>query len=53
VPPEHRGLGSLIITRLLERSLVAKVTLRFDPEGLSWSLTAPAPAVLEASAAEL
>jgi PAS domain S-box-containing protein len=50
--PAHKGLGSLIITRLLERSLEGKVTLRFDPDGLKWTLAAPAAAVLEADGVE-
>lgn len=48
--PGHKGLGSLIITRLLERSLEGKVVMQFDPDGLRWTLTAPAAAVLEAAA---
>ncbi len=50
--PGHKGLGSLIITRLLERSLEGKVALQFGTDGLRWSLTAPASAVLEAKGAE-
>jgi PAS domain S-box-containing protein len=47
IPPQHNGLGSLIITKLLERALDGSVTLRFDPDGLKWSIKAPASAVLE------
>jgi PAS domain S-box-containing protein len=50
--PARNGLGSLIITRLLERSLDGTVTLGFEPSGLSWALRAPAAAVLEAAGAE-
>lgn len=47
--PAHKGLGSLIITRLLERSLSGTVALGFEPLGLTWQLRAPASAVLEAA----
>ena len=52
LPPEHKGLGTLIITRLLERTFEGKVTLHFAPEGLEWSLTAPAAAVLDVRGTE-
>jgi PAS domain S-box-containing protein len=45
--PDHRGLGSQIITRLLERSLGGTVVIEFEPSGLSWSARAKASAVLE------
>jgi PAS domain S-box-containing protein len=50
--PAHKGLGSLIITRLLERALDGKVQLEFEPGGLRWSLEAPTAAVLETRVAE-
>jgi PAS domain S-box-containing protein len=50
--PTRKGLGSLIVTRLLERALEGKVQFQFDPDGLRWSLTAPASALLEARGAD-
>ena len=50
--PDHRGLGSQIITRLLERSIGGSVVLDFDPSGLRWSARAKASAVLEAKRLE-
>jgi len=52
LPAMHKGLGSLIITRLLERAVGGSAALRFDPDGLKWSLSAPASNVLEAEASE-
>ena len=46
--PLRKGLGSLIITRLLETSLGGTYALRFDPGGLTWSLRAPVSTVVEA-----
>jgi two-component sensor histidine kinase len=51
-PPDHKGLGSQIITRLLERAVDGSVTLDFDPAGLRWSARAPASAVLDSSSVE-
>lgn len=51
-PAVHKGLGSLIITKLLERALDGTVALRFDPAGLTWALRAKASAVLEAKSGE-
>ena len=45
--PDHSGLGSLVLTRLAEQSLGAKVALDFAPGGLSWTLEAPLPQVAE------
>jgi PAS domain S-box-containing protein len=39
--PEHSGLGSLILTRLVEQSLGGEVKLDLAPEGLCWTLEAP------------
>jgi PAS domain S-box-containing protein len=47
--PESKGLGSLIITRLLERSLFGSVALSFEPEGFRWSLYAPTSAICDAA----
>jgi PAS domain S-box-containing protein len=45
--PDHSGLGSLILTRLVEQSLGAEVKLELAREGLSWTLTAPLASVGE------
>ena len=48
--PGRKGLGSMIITKLLERAVDGVVSLSFDPQGLNWALKAKASAVLEARA---
>ena len=45
--PDHRGLGTQIISRLLERSLEGRVVLEFGRAGLAWSFQAPAARVME------
>ena len=45
--PGRNGLGRLILTRLAEQSLGAKVTLSFAEEGVSWTLSAPLANVAE------
>jgi PAS domain S-box-containing protein len=47
--PSHSGLGSLILTRLVEQSLGADVKLDLAREGLSWTLTAPLASVRESN----
>lgn len=46
VTPEQRGFGTLVITRMLQSSIKADVTLEYDVRGLHWSIDAPASAVL-------
>ncbi len=41
-PPDKRGFGSTVISRMVMESLNAKVDLEFKPEGLSWRLECPA-----------
>jgi PAS domain S-box-containing protein len=45
--PGHSGLGSVILTRLVEQSLGGEVKLDLAAEGLSWSLVAPLSTVAE------
>lgn len=45
--PLRRGMGSHIITRLLEHALNAVVVLDYPREGLRWSIAAPASSLLE------
>ena len=40
--PQHRGFGTLVIERNLQRALDAEVGLSFDPEGLSCRMKIPA-----------
>jgi PAS domain S-box-containing protein len=47
--PEHKGLGSFILTRMFKHSLGGEVVQEFPPEGLRWSIQAPASAILEAA----
>ena len=46
-PPQRSGLGTLILTRLVEQSLEARVDLQFSAEGVAWRLTAPLEKVAE------
>jgi len=46
--PDHSGLGTMILTRLAEQSLAAKVTLDHAPEGLAWTLVSPLTSIAEA-----
>lgn len=48
-PPEHRGLGSFIVTRLFKHSLSGEVTQDFAPDGVRWSIRAPAASILDMS----
>ncbi len=52
-PPERRGLGSRIISPLAEQALSGKVVTEYRPEGLIWSLDAPAANVLEQNRSDL
>lgn len=40
------GFGTLVITRMLETSLKATVSLQYQPSGLQWMLQAPADSVV-------
>lgn len=46
-PPEHRGLGSFIVTRLFKHALSGEVTQEFAPQGVRWAIRAPAASILE------
>lgn len=45
--PTGQGMGTHIITRLLKHAFHAEVDLAFPPEGVRWSITAPAGGLLE------
>lgn len=45
-PPAKTGFGTRVITRMLESSLDAAVTLEFQETGLQWRLEAPASSVV-------
>ncbi len=44
--PAHSGFGSVVIQKLTEASLNAKVTMAFAPEGFCWDVEMPANEVL-------
>lgn len=48
VPPARRGLGSFIVTRLFKHALSGDVVQDFAPEGVRWSIRAPASTIVEA-----
>lgn len=46
VEPIRRGFGRTVIERMSAISVGGEVDLRYDPEGLSWALSAPAENVM-------
>jgi two-component sensor histidine kinase/PAS domain-containing protein len=46
VPPSRNGFGHLVIGEMIERSLNAKVALKFGTQGLEWSISIPATNLL-------
>jgi PAS domain S-box-containing protein len=44
--PERNGFGQVVMKRMVEQSLKAAVEIVFAPEGLQWSLRAPAAVLL-------
>lgn len=42
VPPQRHGFGQDVLDRMVSQKLEGVVELRFDPEGVSWSLSIPA-----------
>jgi len=44
--PERNGFGQVVMKRMVEQSLKAAVEIVFAPEGLRWSLRAPAAVLL-------
>ena len=47
VPPNHRGFGTSVITKMTEMSLGGKVELSYASTGLVWRLSCPAKNILE------
>jgi PAS domain S-box-containing protein len=47
VPPSQRGYGSTVIKDMAELTFDGQVRLNFEPSGLSWRLTCPAPRILQ------
>ncbi|MFO1057816.1 MAG: HWE histidine kinase domain-containing protein [Dongiaceae bacterium] len=45
-PPARQGYGRTVIERVVAQAAGGSVALRFDPEGLSWVLDAPARRLL-------
>jgi two-component sensor histidine kinase len=45
--PERKGLGSMLIGTMTERSLNANVTTQFDAAGFSWEIVIPANRLLQ------
>ncbi len=41
-PPKRKGFGHAVIERLVPKALAADVKLRFDADGASWEVDAPA-----------
>ena len=49
VPPAHQGFGYTVMVSMVEYALDASVSLRGDPAGVSWEISAPAAAVFESA----
>ena len=47
VPPERAGFGGSVLRAMIEGSLDATVVTDYRPEGLHWSMRAPAATLLE------
>jgi PAS domain S-box-containing protein len=47
--PAHCGFGSVIIERMVARSLLGSAKVTYAPAGLIWELVAPEAALIEAS----
>lgn len=45
-PPSHKGFGQVVMEQLAARALQGEANLRFEPEGVSWTLDIPATHVL-------
>lgn len=43
--PEKKGFGHTVITRLIRYTVKGNIDLRFEEDGLSWELDAPAPEI--------
>jgi two-component sensor histidine kinase len=44
--PERTGFGHVVMKRMIEQAVQGTVELTFAPEGLQWSLNAPATVFL-------
>jgi PAS domain S-box-containing protein len=40
-PPSRKGFGHVVIENLVAQSVNGEVTMKFDPRGLSWTLSMP------------
>jgi two-component sensor histidine kinase len=49
IQPAHCGFGSVIIERMIARSLLGSAKVTYAPAGLIWELVAPEAALIEAS----
>jgi len=47
-PPQQRGFGSRLVAESIGADLKGEAKLAFDPEGVTWTLDAPATTVLQA-----
>ncbi|WP_394153732.1 sensor histidine kinase [Loktanella salsilacus] len=50
VPPQRTGFGSTVLQAMTRSALEAEVTLRYDPEGVHWSVVCDASIVRENTA---
>jgi two-component sensor histidine kinase len=45
--PQRRGFGTIVLERMMERSVDGKIDLEYAPSGVTWRLTCPAANTLE------
>jgi two-component sensor histidine kinase len=45
--PAHRGFGTTVVTKMIERGLNGKTRLDYTPSGLAWRLDCPVKNVQE------
>ena len=52
-PPTHKGFGRRVIEQMAADAVGGEVELRFDPDGVRWTLTAPEEACLHLDTDEM
>ena len=45
--PDRKGFGHVVIADMVGNALRGNVDLRFEPDGLRWTLDAPAASVIK------
>jgi two-component sensor histidine kinase len=48
-PPQRLGFGHTAMIRMIEHAFDADVAVNYDPEGVTWNMSAPLATVLQES----